>query len=193
MSNYKNEIMAYVEKNEVEFIQKKKLVENSIKSDCDITILVNGKQQRISPYKLIYIEDDLALVFQSHNKKCLETIEMREIQNILACEKQERFFNNIDIENFILGIRDIYESDYRLILKSKEPRNFTQTPKHHFYAHPCLLQNIRGDFIWAASVEMHDDIFEWLLSLGQGVEVLEPMIFKQGFLDYCERKLKKIA
>ena len=50
-----------------------------------------------------------------------------------------------------------------------------------------------GDLIWAAYVEPCEDLFEWLLSLGSNVDILDPGRFKDEFLSYCEEKLRKIA
>jgi predicted DNA-binding transcriptional regulator YafY len=56
-----------------------------------------------------------------------------------------------------------------------------------------MVKNPNGDLIWAAYVEPCAHLYEWLIGLGRRVEILDPVSFKQDYLDYCEEKLRNIA
>ena len=98
-----------------------------------------------------------------------------------------------EIDDFISGLRAIGENEIRLVLKICSKARFDANVKRQHFANQCMVTNPMGDFIWAASIEPSDGIYEWVESLGSDVEILDPMSFKKGFLEYCEAKLKKLA
>src|SRR5690606_40880888 len=102
-------------------------------------------------------------------------------------------FSKFEIDEFVLGLRAIDENEIRLILKIYSIENFHLELKNQLISNPCMVTNPHGELIWAASVEPSEVIFEWILSLGESVEIIDPMSFKQSYLMYCESKLKKLA
>jgi hypothetical protein len=56
-----------------------------------------------------------------------------------------------------------------------------------------MITNPNGDLIWAAYVEPCEALYDWLITLGKRVEILDPIKFKDEYLTYCEEKLRKIA
>ncbi len=144
-------------------------------------------------HKILYLENDLVVITESVEDGSLSTIPLSSIEDYKLGDSHKSCLHGQDVEDFIKGVREIAESDIRLILKSGIPKDFYSVPDHHYFGSPCLITNPKGEFIWAASVEVHDDVFEWVSELGEGVEVLEPLSFKKQYLNYCEKKLKKIA
>ncbi len=98
-----------------------------------------------------------------------------------------------EIEDFISGLRAVGENELRLVLKIYSQTKFETNVKRQHFANQCMVTNPMGDFIWAASIEPSDEVYEWIESLGPDVEILDPISFKKGFLEYCEAKLKKLA
>lgn len=98
-----------------------------------------------------------------------------------------------EVEEFITAIRAMNERETRLVLKIHDPQSTNLFPDHHFLGKPCMITNPNGDLIWAAYVEPCDALYEWLMTLGKNVEILDPIKFKEEYLIYCEEKLRKIA
>lgn len=93
-----------------------------------------------------------------------------------------------EVEEFITAIRAMNEKETRLILKIFDPQSVNLFPDHQFLGKPCMITNPNGDLIWAAYVEACEPLYEWLLSMGESVEILDPTTFKQEYLRYCEEK-----
>ena len=80
------------------------------------------------------------------------------------------------------------------MLKILNPEDSQElNPLYHYLRKPYVISNPKGDLIWAASIEECPDLYDWLSNLSHKVEILDPVSFKKNFLDYCEKKLKKIA
>ncbi len=101
--------------------------------------------------------------------------------------------SSFEVDELIAAIRSMNEKETRLILKIHDPQSLNLFPDHHFLGKPCMITNPSGDLIWAAYVEPCDDLYEWLLTLGKNVEILDPGNFKDHYLAYCSQKLRKVA
>ena len=126
--------------------------------------------------------------------KCLLRIPLAEILSVAEVgEEFQGQYSSIEIDDFVSSLRAMSENQIRLILKINSAQQFNLHFNKMFMEKPCLFTNPQGDFIWAASLEPTNDIYEWLCELGTHVEILDPNHFKLDFLKYCEDKLKKIA
>ena len=54
-----------------------------------------------------------------------------------------------------------------------------------------MTSSTEGDMIWAATIEMCDDIFHWLYMMRDRVEVLDPGHIRKEFAHFCEMKKEK--
>jgi predicted DNA-binding transcriptional regulator YafY len=153
-----------------------------------------GKTYQMFPCKIIHLEGQLSMIAEDANDHCLMVMGINDIKEVSILEAtSEPKVATFEIEEFIVAIRSMNEKETRLILKIHDPQSVNLFPDHHFLGKPCMITNPNGDLIWAAYVEPCDDLFEWLLSLGTNVEVLDPSKFKDEFLMYCEEKLRKVA
>jgi predicted DNA-binding transcriptional regulator YafY len=160
-----------------------------------ITILNSqNKNYSLFPCKVIHLEGKLSMIAEDIHDHCLIVMALDEIVklNFLESTSGPRV-TAFELEEFINAIRSMNEKETRLILKIHDPQSVNLFPDHHFLGKPCMITNPNGDLIWAAYVEPCDDLFEWLLTLGSNVEILDPGRFKDEFLSYCEEKLRKIA
>ena len=109
-------------------------------------------------------------------------------------QKYTALHSQMEIDDFISGLRAINGNEVRLVLKILNPENAQElAPLYHFLRKPYVISNPKGDLIWAASVEENEDLYEWLANLQNKVEILDPMSFKINYLAFCERKLKTSA
>lgn len=148
----------------------------------------------VIPHRIIHLEGELTLVAEdvadhSLSVHPLKSFEYYKEFDGTAHKKAAHF----EIEEFVAAIRKMNEKETRLILKIHEPNVVNVHPEHHFLGKPCMVNNHRGDLIWAAYVEPCEALYEWLITLGGKVEILDPTSFKEKFLEYCREKMRKIA
>ncbi len=152
------------------------------------------KTYQIYPCKIIHLEGQLSMIAEDSQDHCLMVMALPEIKSVKPLEATSTSkVSAFEVDEFIVALRSMSEKETRLILKIHDPQSVNLFPDHHFLGKPCMITNPNGDLIWAAYVEPCDDLFEWLLTLGSNVEVLDPGKFKDDFLMYCEEKLRKIA
>jgi hypothetical protein len=143
---------------------------------------------------VVHLEGQLSLICEEFDDHCLMIISVKQIQLIQLKEstRQSRV-SYFEIEEFIAAVRAMNDKETRLILKIHDPQSVNLFPDYQFLGKPCMITNSNGDLIWAAYVEACEPLYEWLLSLGSNVEILDPNKFKADYLSYCEAKLRKIA
>lgn len=172
-----------------------KQLETSIQGKQLISLITHDqKSLQIHPWKVIHLEGQLSLIAEDNNDHCLVIVPMKDIKTFetlpsLSLPKVTAF----EVEEFITAIRAMNEKETRLVLKIHDPQSTNLFPDHHFLGKPCMITNPNGDLIWAAYVEPCDALYEWLMTLGKNVEILDPIKFKEEYLMYCEEKLRKIA
>lgn len=155
---------------------------------------VSEKTYQVFPCKIIHLEGKLSMIAEDAHDHCLVVLSLSEITAVSFVDSTSvSKVSAFEVEEFIVAIRSMSEKETRLILKIHDPQSVNLFPDHHFLGKPCMISNPNGDLIWAAYVEPCDDLFDWLLSLGGNVEVLDPGKFKDEFLSYCEEKLRKVA
>ncbi len=166
-------------------IADKKLIDLKIRQE---------KRYSLHPCKILHLEGQLSLIAEDSQDHCLVVLQLRDIDSfeVMNSMSQPRV-SSFEIDEFITAVRAMNEKETRLILKIHKPESINLFPSHHFLGKPCMVTNPSGDLIWAAYVEPCEALYEWLLSMGRDVEVLDPMKFKKEYLDYCEEKLKKVA
>ena len=157
-------------------------------------ITTEEKNYTLYPCKVLHMEGQLTLIAEDSVDHCLLIVPLREVKSFTALETyKEPKVTPFEIEEFITAVRAMNEKETRLILKIHEPHSTNLFPDHHFLGKPCMITNPNGDLIWAAYVEPCEALYEWLMTLGQKVEILDPINFKEEYLIYCEEKLRKIA
>lgn len=153
-----------------------------------------SKHYNVYPCKVIHLEGHLSMIAEDSMDHCLMVIPVVDIIDVhpVASSGLPKV-SNFEIEEFISCIRAMNEKEDRLILKIFNHEAVNLFPEHHFLGKPCMITNPNGDLIWAAYVEPCEALFEWVASLGQHVEILDPTNFKEQYFMYCEEKLRKIA
>lgn len=152
------------------------------------------KTYTLHPCKVLHLEGHLSLIAEDSQDHCLLVVPMKDVKEFKAVPSTSvSKVAPFEVEEFIQAIRSMNEKETRLILKIHDPQSTNLFPDHHFLGKPCMITNPNGDLIWAAYVEPCEALYEWLMTLGKNVEILDPIKFKQEYLDYCEEKLRKVA
>jgi hypothetical protein len=157
-------------------------------------IKTDSKIYTVFPSKVIHLEGELSVIAEDSHDHGLCVLPMNIILEVEPIETMSSpKMTDFEIEEFIAAIRGMNEKEARLILKIHDPVAVNLFPHHHFLGKPCMITNPNGDLIWAAYVEPCPALYEWIISLGKHVEILDPLKFKQEYLTYCEEKLKNVA
>jgi hypothetical protein len=152
------------------------------------------KDYFIYPCRVLHLEGKLSVVAEDSHDHCLTIISLSEVHTMeLTDAGSGPRVTPFEVEEFISAVRAMNEKETRLILKIHDPESVNLFPDHQFLGKPCMVTNPNGDLIWAAYVEPCEALFEWLITLGKKVEILDPTKFRQEFLGYCEDKIRKIA
>jgi hypothetical protein len=152
------------------------------------------KSFSLYPCKVLHLEGSLSLIGEDSQDHCLLILPLKDVEKFEAIETTSGpKVTPFEIEEFITAVRSMSEKETRLILKIHDPQSTNLFPDHHFLGKPCMITNPEGDLIWAAYVEPCEALYEWLMTLGRKVEILDPINFREEYLAYCEEKLRKIA
>lgn len=164
-----------------------------LKQQLNITSY-EGRNYTFFPCKVLHLEGHLSLIAEDAQDHCLVVLPLKDVNLYEAFGTTSKpKITPFEIEEFIAAIRAMNEKETRLILKIHDPESANLFPDYQFLGKPCMITNPNGDLIWAAYVEPCDALFEWLITLGKKVEILDPIKFKDEYLSYCEEKLRKIA
>lgn len=178
--------------------ERKMVIEKALElHQClSVKTIAHAEIVEIFPHRLVHLDGGLSLIGEEVLDRSLVYLPLNKIEKINLVKEvyEDPAFTKIDIDEFIESIRVINGNEIRLVLKIINPENVQElNPLYHYLRKPYVISNPKGDIIWAASVEECSNLYEWLSNLTTKVEILDPVSFKKNFLDYCEKKLKKIA
>ena len=172
-----------------------KKTEEAIKRGFVLSIELHDKRSfDFFAHKAVFIEGELCLVGEDCNDRCLVYFNILEISNLKVDidTKYMPNYSSIEVNDFVAAIRAVSGQEERLVLKIVSSEDVDLRPTYQFLGNPYVTTNMNGDLIWAASVEKSDELFEWLLSINDHIEILDPNALKQEFLDYCQQKLENL-
>ena len=165
-------------------------VEEAVKNQQLLLLGVDGnKRYEVYPHKVVFLDGILCVVGEEVIDRCLVSFD---IQDVISCEKRPEHtylpnFSNVEIDDFIFAMRAVSGNEERLILKVRSPEKVNLKPEYHFLGNPYVTTNLDGDLIWAASVEISDELFQWLGDYQNDVEILDPQEVRVMFEEYLEK------
>ncbi|EQC49952.1 WYL domain protein [Bacteriovorax sp. BSW11_IV] len=146
----------------------------------------SGRTMVVYPHQVVYLEGVLSIVAEDCDDRCLVFLGLNEIERVGAYDEEySPNFSSIEVKDFISAMRVVTGDEVRLVLKVQAEKHIELNPKFHFLGNPYITQNFDGDIIWAASVEVSNELFEWLYEIREGVEILDPGHLKSDFAAYC--------
>ena len=147
----------------------------------------DNKNCDMFPHRVVFLDGILSVVGEDIHNKILKFYPMSEITD--ACEVTFAYQANLtqmEVSEFINDLRLINGRQERLILKFHSMAQVDVLPEFHYLHNPYITSNAEGDMIWAATVEMCDDIFLWLYKMRDHIEILDPGFIRKEFAQYCE-------
>lgn len=165
------------------------IAEATIKSHLLMIKTEEGTSFEVFPHKVVYLDGVLSLIGEDSNDRCLVCVDF---ENITSCHARgdhtyKANFVTAEIDDFIMAIRSVTGNEERLVLRVSAPEKVNLKPQFHFLGSPYVTTNTEGEFIWAASVEVSDELFKWLESIYEDVEILDPQELKEEFESYLDR------
>jgi hypothetical protein len=149
----------------------------------------NSKECVIFPHRLVFLDGTLCVIGESINDKVLLYFGIEDVKNIEEFKVDYKpNLSQIEVNEFICHLRLITGKEERLVLKVYSQYEADLLPSHHFLGNPFVTSNTEGDMIWAATIEMCDDVFHWLFTMKDRVEILDPGHIRKEFAHYCELK-----
>lgn len=169
-------------------------IEEAFKTGALLFIHIDNKIHEVFPHKLIMLEGELTIIGEETVDRCLISYTMDEITKIKLNTVNDYIANysRIEVDEFIMAIRAVSGREERLVLKIDQDEPVNLNPAYQFMGHPYMTANAEGDFIWAASVEISSELYDWLMSMGNKVEILDPVGIKSEFEKYQEIRLKDL-
>lgn len=183
--------------------RKFEILDNAIKNNSFVH--VQGEQLKtevkVFPYRIVYLDSHYALVAEVVGETVGEkhlvyfhiedhVFKTDEIDQIKENNYQANH-SQMEIQDFISAVRAVSGNEERLVLKIIGNAQLKSFPDHNFLGNPYVTLNSGGDKIWAGTVEMNEDVYEWLLNIRDRIEIIDPNSIKKGLLEYCSKKLEK--
>ncbi|MBP9681124.1 MAG: hypothetical protein KBD76_06940 [Bacteriovorax sp.] len=190
---YKKPVGQIVQSTDFENLKKK--IDYDICHKQSIKIhFFSGNECAIFPHRLVFLEGVLCVVGESIDDKILVYFGLEDIKSSEEFKiEYHPNLSQIEVNEFIGHLRVISGKEERLILKVYSQHEADLMPSHHFLGNPFVTANGDGDMIWAATIEMCDDVFRWLYSMKDRAEVLDPGHIKLEFSQYCDLKKEALG
>ena len=150
---------------------------------------LTDKSCSVFPHRLVFLDGVLCVVGENINDKTLVYFGVEDISDVENLDLiYEPNLSQIEVNEFIGHLRLINGKEERLVLKIYSQDQSDLLPEHHFLGNPFVTASPEGDMIWAATLEMCDDVFFWLYKMRDRVEILDPGHIRKEFSHYCELK-----
>jgi len=173
-----------------------------IKKQLPLTLsLIDGKYCEIFPHRLVYLEGNLSIIGENCYDQCIVFHFLKNIKSFEKLDLKDKTFKkspqftNLEVEEFVKGVRSVSGNVIRLILKIYTKEKLNLIPPHHYLERPCVITNSRGERIWAATVEPCEDLCKWVHELGNSVEIMDPECFSEDYMHFRKKlgKERRIA
>lgn len=168
------------------------IIDEAFKTQGLLMVYIQDKCYEVFPHKLILLEGELTLVGEETIDRCLISYTMDEINKIKINSINDYVpnYSRMEVDEFVMAIRAVSGREERLVLKIDQNQPVNLNPAYQFMGHPYMTANAEGDFIWAASVEVSGELYDWLMSMEDKIEILDPQGLKSEFEKYREIKIK---
>jgi hypothetical protein len=159
--------------------------------------LSNSNQEVFNflPLRVLELAGEVTVIGEDIFSNRLIDISVEEIEHLVVVSSDFKLtFTLQEVDFYIKQLREVEGSSYRLVLKVGHTISDLGHPgKLQHLGTPYMTTNVDGDLIWAATVEVNIDLFEWLFALRNDIIILDPTNIKDGFENYCHYRENKGA
>jgi len=148
------------------------------------------KKHDIFIHKVVYIDGILSIIGEETNDRCLTCLDIDQIKSyhVEPNSYYRANFAAAEVDDFIAAVRAISGNEQRLVMKVASPDKVNLKPDFHFLGNPYVTTNTEGEFIWAASVEVSEELYKWLASIYSDITVIDPVEVHDGLENFMEQK-----
>lgn len=176
----------------------KQLEKSKEENNLSLIKFHDGKTYEIFLHNIIILDGRLSVIAEEVIDRCLISFFVTDIESISFRPEHsyEANYSSLQVEDFIAGMRAVIDNEERLVLKIYNPEKVDLNPPYHFLGSPYITSNANGDYIWAASVEVSEELFVWLEAIKDDVEIIDPEPIVKEFENYLKNhtnNLKKAA
>ena len=152
---------------------------------------IDQSQMTVFPWRVLFMNNSLGIIGEDIESKKIVSIELSQVRDIeLLGDDYVSMYARLEIEEFIHAMRVVEGSDERIVLKIHHGKSISMPSELMFLGHPYTTTNQYGDIIWAASVEKSQYLFEWLYSIKDCVEILDPTVIISEFQEFVSQNKK---
>lgn len=150
----------------------------------------NNKKMYFYPHRLVYLDGVLCAIGEEKHDRSLNFFGLEDIANVEDCDFEvfDPRFTPLEINEFIHATRMVNGKEERVVLKIYSQENVDLLPRFHHLGNPYVTSNGEGDMIWAATIEICDDFYQWLYQMKDYVEILDPGHVRKEFSLFVELK-----
>jgi predicted DNA-binding transcriptional regulator YafY len=163
--------------------EEKKLqeLESALKKKAKLEIELEGKSWKVYPHRLVFMDGHLSLISEDCIDRCLSFFKFDQIKVLktISNHQYKVNFTSFEVNDFIFAMRAVAGSEERLVLKILDKNVSELNPPYQMLGNPYITTNAYGQQIWAASIEKSELLIDWLISLEDKVEILDPQTIKK--------------
>ncbi len=168
----------------------KAINEAALKDEPVSVMTSDQKKIGVFIHKVVYIDGVLSLIGEETSDRCLTCIDIDQIKSYQV-EHGSHYRANFaaaEVDDFISAVRAISGNEQRLVMKVSSPDKVNLKPDFHFLGNPFVTMNTEGEFIWAASVEVSNELYKWLASIYSDINVIDPKEVRDDLESFMEQK-----
>lgn len=156
------------------------LIEGYISDNQSLTVTFKDKRSiDFYPHRIVVQNEELTLIGEDEIDNCLGFINLELVDSVsISGSEYKPNFTSVEINNFISGLREINENRLRLVLKIHDS-DLELNPPLQYIEKPYVAINLEGQRIWGATLEKNEELFLWLKSIENRIEILDPEFIKR--------------
>jgi hypothetical protein len=154
-----------------------------------------GEVIHFLPLKVLELAGEVTTIGEDIFSNRLIDIVVEDIEKLTIVSSDFKLtFTRQEVDFYIKKLREVEGVSHRLVLKVGHSISDLGHPgRLQHLGTPYMTTNMEGDLIWAATVEVNSDLFEWLFALRNDIVILDPTNIKEEFETYCHYRENKGA
>ena len=170
------EVINFVNKNDFLKIKIDTIERGILLKHCLQIVFSKGNVIEVFPHKLIHLDSYLSIVGEDTSDNCLSNMKIGDIEEVSVSDsKYQATYCDFEVDSFISNLRSMSDNTIRLILRIHSESQIDLSPKHQFMDNSTVVMSPDGDKIWAATVELNEEILNWLYENQDVLSVASPI------------------
>lgn len=146
----------------------------------------NGKHYVVSPWRLVYHDDNYYLVAYVNDWKRIMVFRVDRMDRLEKIDEErqgQEAFDEIRMENYTNYTFNMYQGDLESVTMRFD-KKMVDTVLDRFGRDTVILKRGPDHFDIVVSVSVSPQFFGWIFGLGEMAEIMEPESVREQFRDY---------